>query len=186
MKPRLEDYIVTYKNWYSLEFCKETIAQLTQCKYSKHQFYTPSLDATSFENDFQTTFDVIPNSSVIMDQTWNAINQYLRIDFQFDWCNNWEGFSSPRFNHYTVGTTMKRHCDHIHSLFDGNRKGIPIISVLTILSDDYVGGELVFFTDTVYELHAGDVLIFPSNFLYPHKVNPITNGERYSCVSWVW
>ena len=32
----------------------------------------------------------------------------------------------------------------------------------------------------------GDLLIFPSNFLYPHKITPITKGVRYSYVSWVW
>ena len=32
----------------------------------------------------------------------------------------------------------------------------------------------------------GDLIIFPSNFLYPHKITPVTKGVRYSYVSWVW
>ena len=32
----------------------------------------------------------------------------------------------------------------------------------------------------------GDLLIFPSNFLYPHEVEPVTKGVRYSYVSWIW
>ena len=39
---------------------------------------------------------------------------------------------------------------------------------------------------TLKKLNQGDVLIFPSNFLYPHKVNSIKKGTRYSFVSWVW
>ena len=29
------------------------------------------------------------------------------------------------------------HADHIHSMFDGEKKGIPILSVLGVLNDDY-------------------------------------------------
>ena len=36
------------------------------------------------------------------------------------------------------------------------------------------------------DLKQGSVLIFPSNFMYPHEVESITKGSRYSFVSWVW
>ena len=36
------------------------------------------------------------------------------------------------------------------------------------------------------KLKAGDVMIFPSVFLYPHKVAPVTKGVRDTFVSWVW
>jgi len=45
---------------------------------------------------------------------------------------------------------------------------------------------LIMFKDTQIKMNTGDVVIFPSNFLYPHKVNPVTKGVRYSCVSWAW
>jgi hypothetical protein len=34
--------------------------------------------------------------------------------------------------------------------------------------------------------YTGDVIIFPSTFLYPHKVNEVKKGIRYSFVSWAW
>jgi predicted 2-oxoglutarate/Fe(II)-dependent dioxygenase YbiX len=71
-------------------------------------------------------------------------------------------------------------------LFEGDRKGIPILTVLAGLNNDYEGGELIMFKDTQIKMNTGDVVIFPSNFLYPHKVNPVTKGVRYSCVSWAW
>jgi hypothetical protein len=186
MKKKLDDYIITYNNWYSKQFCDETVEQLKECKYSLHEFNTPSLDAISYNNDFQITYDNISNTPVIMNRTWDVINQYIRTDINFEWCNSWQGFTSPRFNRYDSNTNMKEHCDHIHSMFDGNRRGVPILSVLTVLNDNYVGGELVFFTNKEYKLNAGDVLVFPSNFLYPHKVNTIISGERHSFVNWVW
>tara|TARA_R110002094_G_C4832487_1_gene205553 strand:- start:489 stop:620 length:132 start_codon:yes stop_codon:yes gene_type:complete len=42
------------------------------------------------------------------------------------------------------------------------------------------------FDDYEIKIEAGDLLLFPSVFLYPHKVEPVTKGERYSFVSWAW
>jgi predicted 2-oxoglutarate/Fe(II)-dependent dioxygenase YbiX len=80
---------------------------------------------------------------------------------------------------------MSLHCDHISNLFDGVKKGIPTMSALGLLNNDYEGGEFIMW-DRKIEFNAGDLMIFPSNFLYPHKVDPITKGERYSFVSWSW
>ena len=81
---------------------------------------------------------------------------------------------------------MKEHCDHIYELFDGKIKGVPILSVIGSLNNNYKGGELVMFEDKEYKIKAGEILIFPSNFLYPHKVLPVTKGTRYTYVSWVF
>jgi hypothetical protein len=70
-------------------------------------------------------------------------------------------------------------------LFDGERKGAPTMTALGFLNDDYEGGDFIMW-DKKIDVNAGDLMIFPSNFLYPHKVNPITKGERYSFVAWSW
>jgi predicted 2-oxoglutarate/Fe(II)-dependent dioxygenase YbiX len=81
---------------------------------------------------------------------------------------------------------MSEHCDHITGVFDGNRKGIPILSLVGLLNDDFEGGEFVMFEDEEIPFNIGDIMVFPSLFLYPHKVNPIITGTRFSMVSWVW
>jgi predicted 2-oxoglutarate/Fe(II)-dependent dioxygenase YbiX len=81
---------------------------------------------------------------------------------------------------------MKPHCDHIHSLFDGEQKGIPMLSVVASLNDDYEGGDFIMWEDQKLELPAGSIIVFPSNFMFPHSVNTVTSGIRYSFVSWVW
>ena len=35
-------------------------------------------------------------------------------------------------------------------------------------------------------LTKGDIIVFPSNFMFPHRVEPVTKGNRYSYISWVW
>ncbi len=95
-------------------------------------------------------------------------------------------FCSLRFNRYSVGQKMKQHCDHITTLFDGNERGIPVLSIVLNLNDEYDGGQLYFWNDYEPKLEKGDIIIFPSGFLFPHGVREVTKGKRYSAVSWAW
>ena len=105
---------------------------------------------------------------------------------KFPWYNSWEGFNVLKFNRYHKNQLMKEHCDHIHSMFQGKVRGIPILSVIGALNNNYEGGEFVMFQDKEYKIKAGEILIFPSIFLYPHKVMPVTKGTRYTYITWVY
>tara|TARA_R100001126_G_C4769871_1_gene121892 strand:- start:141 stop:626 length:486 start_codon:yes stop_codon:yes gene_type:complete len=84
---------------------------------------------------------------------------------------------------YEVGHFYLAHVDSFHTV---NRQ----VSFIINLNDNYEGGNIIFkhptgrYTKKIYELKAGDLLIFPSNFMYPHEVRTITKGTRYSIVSW--
>ena len=81
---------------------------------------------------------------------------------------------------------MKEHCDHIHTVFDGTKRGIPVLSIVGSLNEDYEGGDFIMWETEKIELPQGSIMIFPSTFMYPHKVTPVTNGTRYSYVSWTY
>jgi len=108
---------------------------------------------------------------------------------------SWEGektvdqwltkFSPIRFNKYEVGTMMRKHYDHIHSIFDGKMKGVPLVSIVGNLNEDYEGSEFLLCNNKI-ELKKGDILLFPSNFMYPHEVTECIKGVRYSFVSWAF
>ena len=93
-------------------------------------------------------------------------------------------FSTIRFNRYGKGQIMRQHHDHIHSLFDGNEKGIPVLSFILNLNDNYRGADLYFWEDHAVHLGKGDIIMFPSLFLFPHGVTEAREGVRYSAVSW--
>ena len=83
---------------------------------------------------------------------------------------------------YKEGGFYKYHIDH----FD---KELRTFSCILLLNNDYEGGELCFrYPDTTrewtVEKKAGRIIVWPSNFLYPHSVKPVTKGIRYSVVSW--
>tara|TARA_R100001129_G_scaffold184909_2_gene171283 strand:+ start:1543 stop:2088 length:546 start_codon:yes stop_codon:yes gene_type:complete len=62
------------------------------------------------------------------------------------------------------------------------------ISVSICLNNDFEGGEFVFdFKDEKYQFpqNVGDAVVFPSNFMFPHQVNQVTQGTRYAIVAWL-
>ena len=94
-------------------------------------------------------------------------------------------YTPIRFNRYSKGQVMRRHYDHIHDIFDGDRKGIPILSLVGLLNDDYEGAKMIV-RDTEFPMKRGDIIIMPSVFLYPHEITECTKGTRYSWVSWAF
>tara|TARA_R110002020_G_scaffold150614_2_gene327452 strand:- start:219 stop:809 length:591 start_codon:yes stop_codon:yes gene_type:complete len=73
---------------------------------------------------------------------------------------------------------------------DTEKNAGRILSVTLNLNDDYEGGDMVFGYQNLTELRrikmkSGTLCFFPSNFLYPHKIERITKGTRYSVVAWL-
>ena len=77
---------------------------------------------------------------------------------------------------YSPGGKYEIHTDHYS---DSPRH----LSIIINLNDDYEGGDLVF-TDQQkneikrFKLNKGSIVFFPSNFMYPHSIRPITKGIR--------
>jgi predicted 2-oxoglutarate/Fe(II)-dependent dioxygenase YbiX len=193
MKKKLIDYVKHYKLYLNENICDSTVKQLKNLnsdKWNQHKFYdskSNELISLSGNQELSTSYsNEILNKEIIMKEIWNIINKYIVHDLKFNWFAGWNGYTEVRFNKYSKNKKMAEHCDHIHDMFDGERKGIPVLSVLGILNDNYKGGEFIMFQDEEIKFKTGDLLIFPSNFLYPHRVEPVTKGVRYSFISWVW
>lgn len=187
----LTTYIHHYKNFVDIKTCKQTVKELKKFKkevWREHTFYnryTNTEQKLSGNQELSTMYsDDVSTVKIIMDTYYKAIQKYVD-HYSFSWWDSWAGFSFVRFNKYVKNKKMAEHCDHITTIFDGEKRGIPILSILTVLNDDYDGGEF-FIHDKEIKLKSGDVLIFPSNFMYPHKVEPVTKGTRYSMISWVY
>jgi hypothetical protein len=188
MKQNLIDYVKVYKNSISDVDCNKIIEELNSCEWQNNYFYDAALDKkinVSGEKEVDMSFDIIPSNELLMNTVWLTIKQYIS-ELEFSWFSKWNGYSRIRFNRYHNNKEISLHYDCIHSLFDGNIKGIPTLSVVGVLNNDHEGGEFIMFGDKKIELTKGDIMIFPSTFLYPHEVKPVTSGTRHSFVSWVW
>ena len=59
------------------------------------------------------------------------------------------------------------------------------VSCSFALNDDYEGGEFGFFDqEMIIKAPKGGAVLFPSNFMYPHEILPVTSGTRYSIITW--
>lgn len=185
-KHDLFSYVRLYKDVFSLEFCLDIVARLDKLDWGKHSFYNYAIDDyVSFDTELSVARTEDLYTKQLQDKLWDVIHKYIVEDINEEYFDGWNGYTQVRYNKYDVGTEMRLHCDHIRDIFEGERKGVPILSVVGGLNKDYEGGEFIML-DRVIEIPTGSVLIFPSNFMFPHKVNTVTSGVRFSYVSWVW
>lgn len=79
---------------------------------------------------------------------------------------------------------------HYSLHIDGDVVPYRTLSTILFLNNDYEGGELCFYNDETKEESKvktvpGRLIMWPSNFIYPHTVKPVTKGIRYTIVSWI-
>ena len=177
-----------FKGCIDKNLCDDLVREMEAIEFQEHKFYDHykrEVSARSGSKELSVSWDDCPSRSILSKKIWYVIHDYLKY-INLPWFVSWSGYTPPRFNKYDEDKKMALHCDHIHSMFDGERKGVPILSILGVLNDDYEGGEFIMFDDTKIKFDKGDVLVFPSLFLYPHKVEPVKSGTRYSYISWAW
>ena len=77
------------------------------------------------------------------------------------------------------------HDQHFDSHADDSPRFPRTVSITAYLNDSYTGGELEYkHFNLKWKPEKGDVLIFPSNYVYNHKVHPVDTGLRYAVVNW--
>jgi Rps23 Pro-64 3,4-dihydroxylase Tpa1-like proline 4-hydroxylase len=80
---------------------------------------------------------------------------------------------------YEVGGKFENHMD------DGGGN-FRRVSTVYYLNDDYEGGELCFPQFGInLKPDAGDMIVFPSSYVYSHSVKPVISGNRFSIASWL-
>lgn len=79
---------------------------------------------------------------------------------------------------YGVGQHFVNHVD--------DSKNYPrTVSLSFYLNDDYEGGEIEFPRFGLQiKPEPNQLVMFPSNYVYNHVVNPVTSGTRYAIVGW--
>lgn len=109
----------------------------------------------------------------LYDVKFPAVEDY-RKDYNIMDLKYWEAFN---FIKYGPGQHFQEHHDHGFSYN-------CTVSLVAYPNDDYEGGELYFrLQDLTLKPEAGDLFIFPSNFMYPHRAMPVNTGTKYSIVT---
>jgi hypothetical protein len=109
----------------------------------------------------------------VYDAQFQAVEDY-RKDYNIMDLKYWEAFN---FIKYGPGQHFQEHHDHGFSYN-------CTVSLVAYVNDDYEGGELYFrLQDLKIKPQAGDLYIFPSNFMYPHQAMQVHSGTKYSIVT---
>ena len=73
---------------------------------------------------------------------------------------------------------------HYDAATDANAKEYHrAISIVLYLTEDFEGG-CTQFPHRTYKPKAGQALIFPSNWCFPHQAQPVTSGTKIAAVTW--
>ena len=180
LKDRLDKFIFKTQV-ISEEECSNIIEEVSEREqWKKHSYYDYKEDKNnSIGDDFEIIF---PNDLDLVKYVNKGISKYIE-NYSLDAIIH--KITNVRISRYGSGTLMRPHYDHVHSIFPGEEKGVPVLSIVAPLNEDYEGGEFHFFNKDV-SLKVGEMLMFPSCFLYPHGVRKILSGTRYSLVCWAY
>jgi len=129
---------------------------------------------TDIENDkSQVSLNLQSLWQDIYDSAFPAVEDY-RADYNIMPLKYWEAMNFVKYN---PGQHFMEHSDHGFSYN-------CTVSLVGYVNDDYEGGELFFRLQNLkIKALAGDLYVFPSNFMYPHQAMPVTTGTKYSIVT---
>ena len=180
----LEDYVKVYHNVVPEDLCDAIIKE-----YSNSNEWSPAEVGSGLETHIRNVDEIgISRQEVIGDSE-------LRQQFDdrvFESVSTVSRKYHENFNHFAInvdtGYQLLRYKEgqfytqHVDSFVTQQRS----ISCSLILNDDYEGGEFCFWDGTMmHKPPKGSALVFPSNFMYPHEIRPVTKGERYSIITWL-
>lgn len=80
-----------------------------------------------------------------------------------------------------------REGDFFNAHTDASKEYPRQLSLVYYLNDDYEGGELYFpFIDLKVKPLAGELICFPSDYLFAHEASKVTSGVKYSLINFVY
>lgn len=179
----LHEFVHVY-NLIPTDVCNDVITNNdTLPEWVKHTWYSGGDTTARHDQEPDMLFN--HNSSLdeyivqALDRYHYDLNRQKSIPDNISLVSN---YSKIRLNRYKTGSIMSEHFDLIRR---GKDDGVPVLSLVGSLNDNYTGGQFMM-NDKIIELKQGDILVFPSTFLYPHGVEEVTEGTRYTFVTWAY
>lgn len=173
-----QDYVKTY-NLMPQDLCDHLINDFQDDQWQKHFWYSHGVKSQYEDKELDVRFGTA--SEELDPYIDKAITQYCEEvpTLYRDQIQEW---STPRLNRYDAGTMMR---DHVDLIRRHKRDGVPVLSLVGVMNDDFEGGEFIMRGEEI-PLTTGDILLFPSTFIYPHEVREVTKGSRWSWVVWAY
>tara|TARA_B100000424_G_scaffold30541_1_gene20787 strand:+ start:2204 stop:2887 length:684 start_codon:yes stop_codon:yes gene_type:complete len=188
----MSDHILYLPSFIDKDICKSVMNSLDNLERDDSTPYTDGL----LNDDADTYFDPdIKYIDKVRDRIFiDGLKEYASKIRSFNWSYyNTKSFhcSEMIIRRYNQGSEFKYHHDDIiGEMFQHwfiRRQNILTCNFYFSDAKDYEGGDLVFTcSDKKYHTSVGDIIIFPSNWMFYHEVQKITKGKRYSGTVWLY
>lgn len=192
---QLLEYVMV-ENLIPADLCDSILAEVNNTNSWQKHSYNPNFKRPTGTHFPPTEFEFLDSSTEQSVKLMPYVELIMRNYNKFiNEKNSFSGYQAEtgvtsctpiRFNRCKIHTLVEAHHDHIQELFGPGNTSIPSVSVVGLLNEEFTGGEFVLFKDTVVPLKKGDILLFPSNYLYPHRVDKVKSGVRNSFVTWAF
>jgi len=184
--------VIVYNNAIPEDLCKDIISTLEENLNGKTKYRWMPAMVTEADDAVETARKCVdfkvsstnlgPKSSDnsefyrIHEQAFNHIKS-VADDYGRYWgvgIGYYEAFNFVKYE--GAGTHFKVHADHGPAY-------VTTISIVAYINEDYEGGELYFPRfDLTIKPKTGDVVMFPSTYIYEHASNDMISGTKYSIV----
>ena len=171
---QLTNFIVVIPNIVPESLCDLVVAEYEKCDEWQDASIASAKNDKEIRNCKIVKIRPSELDEVIFKCTSEALNGY-RQSFPSCIVQEDSGYDLLK---YTEGGFYTQHID---SDLTHNRS----VACSFALNDNFEGGEFAFFNREVsYKVTKGSAIMFPSNFMYPHEILPISSGTRYSIITW--
>ena len=183
---QLKDFILIERNVLSIELCQKILSEYVGStewqngQVGEHSSINKNRRDVSLIDISHT--DVITKNietrAYIDRELFRCAGEVLRkyLDtYEYAYVEKDSGYTLLRYNE------KQFYASHTDDMISNPRT----LSCSFTINEDYYGGEWDFFDGGyVTKLNAGDAIMFPANFLFPHAIRPVTSGTRYSIITW--
>ena len=187
----LSDHILHLKSFIDKDVCMSVMNSLDNLERDDSAPYTDGLLNDDADTYFDPDIKYIDN---VRDRIFiDGLKEYASKIRSF----NWSYYDTKSFHcsemiirRYNQGSQFKYHHDDIiGEIFPHwflRRQNILTCNFYFGNADDSDGGDLVFTCGKSFHPSMGDIIIFPSNWMFYHEVQKITKGTRYSGTVWLY
>jgi prolyl 4-hydroxylase len=183
--------IIAYRNALGKELrlperLEETIGNSTQAPFmwmdalvgygQKMPEYRDCVDCKISNEHIKHLPDEFSEMKNIYEDTKNGLIPCLQ-DYQSKYNISMNFMEAINYVRYRENQHFNVHSDHGFSY-------VCTVSSVMYLNDEYEGGELWFpYLEMSFKPTYGDIILFPSTFIYAHASKPVTKGTKYAAVT---
>jgi len=180
----INDYIVVFENIVTPDLCDALLQE-----YANSGEWIDTSTKGGIRKDIRSATTILMSTNQII-----AVNENVRREL--DNCiyasaglaiNKYnEKFKEAHIEEDSGYELLRYETGQFYTQHTDSFKAAPrAVSCSFGLNDDYEGGEFAFFNREIsIKVPKGAAVMFPSNFMYPHEILPVTKGIRYSIVTW--